>query len=115
MTYDAIRRTFEIEDAIEGEGDHEIARHWHFAEDLEPQVQGSEITVEVGSFVVRLVCAESDTQAVSHRAGNAEEGGWISRRFDRKSPATSVHWTNRITAPTVLRTRIEILERGLEG
>ncbi|MFL6577255.1 MAG: alginate lyase family protein [Povalibacter sp.] len=114
IVYDAIRRTFEIEDAIEGEGAHEIARHWHFAEDLDPRVEDNAVIVDVGRMTVRLVAGEADTQSASYRGGDAQQGGWVSRRFDRKSPSTGVRWINRVVAPVVLRTRIDILDRGLD-
>jgi hypothetical protein len=111
IVYDAATRAFEIADSIEGEGEHQISRHWHFAEDLDPQIQDNMIIVKAGRFTVRLSSLDASTQTRSIRGGNAQEGGWVSRRFDRKSPATTVHWMNRTSAPDVLRTRIEILER----
>jgi predicted RNase H-like nuclease (RuvC/YqgF family) len=41
-----------------------------------------------------------------HRAGSAEQGGWVSRRFGRKVPGTTVVWQSRVTGVTVLRTRL---------
>jgi hypothetical protein len=41
-----------------------------------------------------------------HRAGTAEQGGWISRRFGVKQPTTTVHWHAQVTGQTTLRTRI---------
>jgi hypothetical protein len=108
IAYDASRRIFEIEDVIEGEGEHSIARHWHFAEHLDPRVEGNTVTVQASRFTIRLIAAEMP-QAKTYRGGTADEGGWVSRRFDRKVPSTSVEWLDQITGPTVLRTRIEIM------
>jgi hypothetical protein len=41
-----------------------------------------------------------------HRAGSAEQGGWISRGFGRKTAATTVVWQSRVQGVTTLRTRI---------
>jgi hypothetical protein len=41
-----------------------------------------------------------------HRAGTAEQGGWVSRRFGHKRPSTTVVWHSRIVGQTTLRTRI---------
>jgi Heparinase II/III-like protein/Heparinase II/III N-terminus len=109
IAYDTATRTFEIEDRIEGEGEHQIARHWHFAENLDPQVQGDTITVKAGRFTVRLTSVDANADVRSVRGGNANEGGWVSGRFDRKSPSTTVHWSQRTSLPAVLRTRIEIV------
>jgi hypothetical protein len=49
-----------------------------------------------------------------HRGGSAEQGGWVSRRFGRKEPGTTVHWYSPIMGHTVLRTRITYARsRGL--
>jgi hypothetical protein len=41
-----------------------------------------------------------------HRGGTAEQGGWVSRRFGHKQPATTVLWHSRVKGVTVVRTRI---------
>ena len=41
-----------------------------------------------------------------YRAGSAEQGGWVSRRFGRKVPSTVVFWQSRVKGVTVLRTRV---------
>ena len=40
------------------------------------------------------------------RAGSAEQGGWVSRRFGCKEPSTTVVWQSAVRGVTVLRTRI---------
>ncbi len=108
ITYDVASRAFEVIDTLEGEGDHEACRHWHFAEDLTPLMQGNSIIVKFDGTTVRITASEA-VDACMYRGGSEEQGGWVSRRFDRKVPAASVEWRNVVKAPAVLRTRIEII------
>jgi hypothetical protein len=41
-----------------------------------------------------------------HRAGSAQQGGWVSRRFGCKVPSTTVIWQSAVRGVTVLRTRL---------
>ena len=41
-----------------------------------------------------------------HRGGTPAQGGWMSRSFGRKEPATTVFWHSQVAGTTVLRTRI---------
>lgn len=110
ISFDSQERCFEIVDEIDGERGHEIRRYWHFAETLSPVCVDGTIEVEAGRFCIRLVPQEP-VSIQSHRAGDATQGGWISRRFDDKVPATTFVWRNTIQGKAQLRTRIEIRER----
>jgi hypothetical protein len=87
-------------------GSHDARRSWHFAEDCQVERTDAGLRVSSGNTQVWLESQDELTEVQVHRAGTAAQGGWISRRFGRKQPCTTVHWHSRITGQTVLRTRI---------
>jgi hypothetical protein len=106
ISYCTQSRSFEIVDTFECIGRHEISRRWHFAERLEPALREGEIQVRAGSYRIRLVATDPLTRVQRFRAGTAMEGGWVSRRFGVKAPATCVSWISQIQGTTSVRTRI---------
>jgi hypothetical protein len=112
ITYDTGVSTFEIVDRVATSGEHRAIRRWHFAETLKPVVSGSSIEVTVGSYRVRIESAEADTEATSVVGGTAVQGGWVSRRFDVKVPATTVCWQNPVRGDRELRTTIRVAKLG---
>ncbi len=107
IEYDEPARTFVITDELEGPGSHEAARHWHFAEGLEPTVdEKGTCTVRVGAYTVTISSHHPVDDVRVHRGGAAGEGGWVSRSFGRKTPSTSLEWRSRIEGNAMLVTRI---------
>ena len=108
VRFNAGDNTFHIEDRLQASGSHSIERNWHFAEScqvaLEPE---GRIRVRNGHVQVHLVPGEP-VEARMLRASEDPPGGWISRRFDVRTPATTVSWRSDIQGDTVLRTHIEI-------
>ncbi len=107
IEYDEPARTFVITDELEGHGSHEAARHWHFAEGLEPTVdEKGTCTVRVGAYTVTVSSHHPVDDVRVHREGAAGEGGWVSRSFGRKTPSASLEWRSRIEGNAMLVTRI---------
>ncbi len=97
----------EVIDTLRAAASHQVSRRWHFAEDARVSVgQGGAISVESGPVSVVLEPLEPPETVTVHRAGSPIEGGWVSRRFGRKLPTTTVAWTSRIDRTATLRTRI---------
>jgi hypothetical protein len=55
---------------------------------------------------VRIVAERAPDRVLTFRGGSPEEGGWVSRGFGRKQPATTVAWESAIEGTTVLKTYI---------
>jgi hypothetical protein len=111
---DTRRQVLEVTDLLLCEGAHTARRSWHFAEDCHVERTTAGLRVTSGLAVVQLESLEDLYEVQVHRAGNAEQGGWISRRFGLKLPCTTVHWYSRVNGQTNLRTRITYTRsRGL--
>jgi len=108
-------RTFEIIDTLDCAARHEVIRRWHFAESLMPELLAQEIHVQAGGWRVRLVAMEPLHAALFWRGANEREGGWVSRRFGHKVPATTAGWLSRIQGTTRLRTLIHCEPAGTAG
>jgi hypothetical protein len=63
------------------------------------------LKIITGRTQVSMESLEIDKVEI-HRAGSAQQGGWVSRRFGCKVPSTTVVWQSRVRGVTVLRTRI---------
>jgi len=106
IEFDVRRQIIEITDMLRCDGEHRARRTWHFAEDCSVEQIGDGLKVSSGSTQVIFEPGEALESVQIHRAGSAQQGGWISRGFGRKQPCTTVHWNSRISGVTVLRTCI---------
>jgi hypothetical protein len=106
IVFDTRRQIIEVTDMLRCEGEHRARRSWHFAEDCQVERSGAGLKVTSGHTQVFLEPREELESVQLHTGGGPDQGGWVSRSFGRKQPATTVHWTSRIRGVTVLRTRI---------
>jgi hypothetical protein len=106
IVLDTRRQVIEVTDLLRCDGQHDVRRSWHFAEDclVERVGPGLKVTSGLTQVVMESLDGPGDVQV--HRGGSAEQGGWVSRQFGRKQPSTTVHWISRISGQTALRTRI---------
>jgi hypothetical protein len=106
VRFSADSQLIDIEDLLRCQGDHGVRRAWHFAEDAQVSRGDEGLRVVSGNVVVLLTPLEPVDRVEIHRAGTAEQGGWVSRGFGHKRPSTTVVWHSRINGQTALRTRI---------
>jgi Heparinase II/III-like protein len=95
-----------ISDTLDCAGPHEVTRRWQIGQGLQLVRQGDAVHLDAGVAVVTLEPLEPLREVTVHNAGNASEGGWISRRFGHKEPCWSVSWHSRVEGTTTLKTRI---------
>jgi hypothetical protein len=103
---DTRQQQLEVTDTLRCDGAHVACRSWHFAEECHVERTPNGLRVTSGLTAVQFEALEELYEVQVHRAGSAEQGGWISRRFGLKVPCTTVHWYSRVSGQTVLRTRI---------
>jgi Heparinase II/III-like protein/Heparinase II/III N-terminus len=106
ITFEPDRQLIEITDTLRCAGAHTARRAWHFAADcqVEPHDAGLRVTSGVAQVFMEPLEALQDMEI--NRAGSPAQGGWLSRTFGRKQPATTVFWQSQVSGTTVLRTRI---------
>jgi hypothetical protein len=106
IVFEPGRAVIDIGDTLRCEGGHTARRAWHFAEDCAVQRAGDGLRIVSGHTQLLMEPLEPLERVDIHRGGSAEQGGWISRRFGRKQPCTTVLWHSHVAGVTVLRTRI---------
>jgi hypothetical protein len=106
IVFEPDRQLIEITDTLRCVGKHSARRAWHFAEDCKVEPEGAGLRITSGHTQVTMEPEEELQQVEFHRGGTPEQGGWVSRSFGRKQPATTVWWLSSINGNAVLRTRI---------
>jgi uncharacterized heparinase superfamily protein len=112
--YDARKRTFTIIDTLDCKAQHSVRLHWHCPEHLQPILTDKEVCLFTDRHRVRITAEQAPDRVLSFRGGKADEGGWVSRGFGRKTPATTIAWESSIQGTTVLRTYICVEPDGCE-
>jgi hypothetical protein len=112
IAYDARARAFSIVDTFECAGEHTVRWHWHCAESLQPILTHEAVCLYTDRHEVRIVAERAPERILTFRGGKPDEGGWVSRSFGRKEPATTVAWEARINGPAVFRTHIYVSNGG---
>ena len=106
IVLDPDRQVIEVADMLRCDGAHTARRFWHFAEDCQVERTETGLRITTGRTQVTMDALEELEKVEIHRAGSAEQGGWVSRRFGCKVPSTTVVWQSAVRGLTVLRTRI---------
>lgn len=108
ICYDRLARSFEIVDRLHGRGEHFAELHWHFAESVQVRPTERGCIAEVNGWRIEL---QLDDPAWQLRLARGEQDpplAWISRRFDRKTPSTTLVASRRAEMPLAVTTRITI-------
>jgi hypothetical protein len=106
VSFDREQRCIEIVDTLTCRSRHRVCRSWHFAENLIVTAREREIRADAGTVMVTIRSGTPIEDVRVQIGAGPEEGGWVSRRFYRKSPCTTVRWQEMIDGPATLRTRI---------
>lgn len=99
-----------ITDTLECHANHYAERFWHFSEHCEVRVEANAIVAAVNGLRIKLENIQPASTEVVHLRGQATPpGGWVSRRFDVKEPASTVIWGSKISGPSQLITEVSFL------
>lgn len=113
LVLDKSKCCVEVADVLTCAGAHTAERCWHFAEGAEVGTgPGGEIEARGRRVRVRLIPGEP-VEAALYRGSLTPRFGWVSRRFDVKTPTTTVVWRNEIRGRTKLVTKILIERQGV--
>jgi Heparinase II/III-like protein/Heparinase II/III N-terminus len=96
----------EVVDRLLCDGPHVVERCWHFSEECRVTLEGSSVIAEHGPVRVTLRPVEAVGEVRMLKGSEDPPAGWISRRFDVKSPTNSVYFVDEIRGTSEFRTRI---------
>ncbi|HYC36433.1 MAG TPA: alginate lyase family protein [Usitatibacter sp.] len=105
---DKAARMIRVEDALEMRGEHDVEIFFHCAEDtsVEPILGG--VVLRRGGRTLTLALPTAAGAQVDILQGSTDPiAGWISRRFDEKTPAPTIAWRARLAGPQALVTRLD--------
>ncbi len=112
LDLDRRSRTLTITDEIVARGAHEVALFFHVADHCEAKAgTGGGHVVEILFAKGRALLRLDPSLAVTLTKGaESPDGGWMSRGYHRKSPATVISGTTRSQGPLTVQTRLEFQE-----
>jgi hypothetical protein len=96
IVFDKPRRAWQIDDTLDGQGEHLVELFFHPA-----------VPVEIGDRTVRLRARDADVLLIPPEGLELrQESGWISRAYGHREPATVLVYSRRARAPVTLTTRL---------
>ena len=100
-------RRLVIEDSVDLAGEHDVELFFHCDERCRVDPVPGGFMLERDGIAVTLILPPSGTSEL-YRGSLAPIAGWVSRRFDRREPTTTLAWRARLSAPALLRTEITV-------
>jgi hypothetical protein len=106
LDFDKQSMRIEVRDALECGGEHLVEIYWHLAECCIAKSSGHSVHVQCAGLHMQVECPrELDTPTVV--VGQDDPPlGWVSRRFDHKTPSPVIVCKGRIVGNTSLVTAI---------
>ena len=100
-------RRLVLEDSLEMAEAHEVELFFHCAEQCRVDAVAEGFLIERDGIVLRLVLPAGGA-AELYRGSLSPLFGWISRGFDRRQPTSTIVWRAKLSAPSLLRTTMQI-------
>jgi hypothetical protein len=108
IVLDKVRCRIEVVDELECAGTHDVEVFWHFAEDCQVELAGSQVEVSKGGVRLRLRTTGADLTPECVKGRYMPLLGWVSRSFDQKTASPSVRWFGRVTGSSKWLTTLTI-------
>lgn len=99
-----------IKDILQCTNVHDISVHWQFGDHCVVTVDEGQLQAQGLRSGLRMRCSHGTLDLL--RGSDTPPGGWISRRFDEKSPITSAAWRVRVQGTTEIVTHIELMPQA---
>jgi hypothetical protein len=110
LRYDTSLHRLTVIDHLEAKAQHAVEIAWHFSEAAQVSLDDAErVLATDGPVSLHLAC---ETPGFAPELHCGEEPprilGWVSRRFDERTPTTSVVFRGRIESTTTITTQIAL-------
>lgn len=103
------QRKIRIIDSFTCNGPHEVELFWHFSEECVVRRSADGVTVTRDGYRIHMRPLESGIAIDLIRGDEDRPAGWISRRFDVKTPTTTMIWRLRIEGPAVVTSELDLM------
>jgi hypothetical protein len=108
IVFDKRARTISVRDRLECRLRHRVEVFWHAAEDWHAEREGDRVVLRGTDLKVSLTMTAPSWVAEIVRGRETPPLGWCSRRFDEKTPCSTLVWAGEIEGTTELLTLIRI-------
>jgi hypothetical protein len=98
-----------VEDILECRKQHDIEISWHFSDACKLEVGRRAAVASCRNIRLEMSMPDSDGELQMARGREEPPLGWISRRFDEKTPSPSLVWKERIDGSVRRVTRIRVV------
>ncbi len=107
IRYDKQTRQIVVQDVLQAKLEHSLEFFWQIDDRCTVSIEGKQAIVRAEGVLVRI---STDSQQVPSQVSGQETPpqGWISRRFDAKTPCASLCWRENMTGKLTRTTVIEI-------
>lgn len=110
--YEQADRTLTVTDRLSSRGAHEVAWFWHFAETVSVSLEPGRVIARVPGWRIEMAVPDGSGAPLLLHGSEQPKGGWISRRFEQKTPASTVSWQARSSGDTSWETRIAVIREA---
>jgi len=110
---DKARRQIEINDTLMCKRAHIIERPWHFAEHCTVRETVNGFSATSAGVIIAIKHADAGVTALRFSGDVERPAGWVSRRYDIKTPTTTLVWLTEISGETTLRTVIDCAQPAI--
>jgi hypothetical protein len=97
-----------VTDTLDCRGDHTVERFWHFSEHCRVTLRRGTVIAINDGIEVRLEVPDDNGEVTLHWGDDQIPLGWVSRRFDVKTPTVTAVWRNSIRETSRLTTVIAL-------
>lgn len=108
IAFDKNASTIQVTDRLTGRGEHAYEWFWHFAENVAVSLEPGRVIANVPGWRIEMAVPDECDAPVLLRGSDSPRAGWISRRFGRKAPCTTVCWKLVCKGEASVRTCISV-------
>jgi hypothetical protein len=101
-------KEFHITDTVFCKKEHFVERFWHFHENCEVEVQGKTIILAKNNNLTIRLSTDKNIKIDLYKGSESLPLGWVSRKYDLKTPSYTAVMSQKIIGTTTLKTLVQI-------
>lgn len=107
IRYHEAKSMIEVFDTLESKEGHDIEICWQWSESVQVEHESERaVKASDGNASMVVACQDRRFSAKNFRGSESPISGWVSRRFDQKTPTFTTVFTGRIEGTTTVKTHI---------
>lgn len=114
IEFDKPRARVTVSDVLECSNEHQVEIHWHLSERCAARICAHGVEISCANVHVRIECPPELEPPEVVTGREDPPLGWISRRYDEKTPSPTIVCRGRVRGRTCLRTELIIAIEGQE-